>query len=200
MSRARQGEAVAFNNRKLWVVCCKSGEIHGLSHLCCRFGWIIVDAGSEVFDGQDFMLLWAWKKRVCESYDVKPLVPRKTKQPVVQVESIDINNCLFLHLFKRQGLDSRPALHRIAKAQRSVSNPSRGSSSIVSDFGAWRKGAKFWVPSAPPPVTSRSKRTVFVRLLLEVTVSRGGGSVARAFETKALLFDILVFHKQEITR
>ena len=52
--------------------------------------------------------------------------------PVVQVESVDVHDSLFHHyLSERQGPDFRPALHRIAEAQRSVSNPSRGSARIV---------------------------------------------------------------------
>ena len=48
----------------------------------------------------------------------------------MEIESIDIENRL-LHLryygLQRQGPDFRPAPHRIAVAQRVVSNPSRGS-------------------------------------------------------------------------
>ena len=48
----------------------------------------------------------------------------------MEIESIDIENRL-LHLcyygFQRQGPGSLPAPHRIAVAQRVVSNPSRGS-------------------------------------------------------------------------
>ena len=103
----------------------------------------VVDASGEVLDGHDFMFVWTGQKGLCERDHIQPLVPRETKQPVVQVESVDINNSLFLHLFKRQGLDSRPALHRIAEAQRSVSNPSRGSVDIVPNISACRKGAEF---------------------------------------------------------
>ena len=39
---------------------------------------------------------------------------------------------------ERQGPDFRPALHRIAEAQRSVYNPSRGSVSIVPNICLWR--------------------------------------------------------------
>ena len=37
--------------------------------------------------------------------------------PVIQVESVYINNCLFHHLSERQGPDIRLALRRIAEAQ-----------------------------------------------------------------------------------
>ena len=58
---------------------------------------------------------------------------------VVQVESVDIHYCLFhCQLAERQGPDFRPALHRIAEAQRSVYNPSRGSVGIVPNICLWR--------------------------------------------------------------
>ena len=60
---------------------------------------------------------------------------------VVQVESVDIHYCLFhCHLPERQGPDFRPALHRIAEAQRSVYNPSRGSVGIIPNIISWRNG------------------------------------------------------------
>ena len=62
----------------------------------------------------------------------------RTKQPVVQVESVDVHDSLFHHyLSERQGPDFRPALHRIAEAQRSVYNPSRGSLGIVPNILLW---------------------------------------------------------------
>ena len=62
---------------------------------------------------------------------------------VVQVESVDIHYCLFhCHLPERQGPDFRPALHRIAEAQRSVYNPSRGSVGIVPNICLWRNGVR----------------------------------------------------------
>ena len=62
---------------------------------------------------------------------------------VVHVESVDIHYCLFhCHLPERQGPDFRPALHRIAEAQRSVYNPSRGSVGIVPNICLWRNGVR----------------------------------------------------------
>ena len=62
---------------------------------------------------------------------------------VVQVESVDIHYCLFhCQLPERQGPDFRPALHRIAEAQRSVYNPSRGSVGIVPNICLWRNGMR----------------------------------------------------------
>ena len=62
---------------------------------------------------------------------IEPLIGSIFQQPMMEIESIDIKNRL-LHLryygLQRQGPDFRPAPHRIAVAQRVVSNPSRGSS------------------------------------------------------------------------
>ena len=134
---------VSLDDLQLWVICFKGGKIYRLSHLRSWLCGVVVDASGEVLDGHDFMFVWTGQKGLCERDHIQPLVPRETKQPVVQVESVDINNSLFLHLSKRQGLDSRPALHRIAEAQRSVSNPSRGSVDIVPNISACRKGAEF---------------------------------------------------------
>ena len=51
------------------------------------------------------------------------------------------------HFSERQGPDFRPALHRIAEAQRSVYNPSRGSVSIVPNICLWRN--RVWRQTAP---------------------------------------------------
>lgn len=131
---------VALDDLKLGAVCCKRGEIHGLSHLRGRFGRVVVDTGCKILDGSYFMFVRAWQKGFGKCDDVQPLVLRKSKQPVIQVESVYINNCLFHHLSERQGPDIRPALHRIAEAQRSVYNPSRGSVGIVPNIIFGRKG------------------------------------------------------------
>ena len=64
------------------------------------------------------------------------------EQPVVQVESVYAYNGLFHSCHcKGQEPNFRSALHRIAEAQRSVVNPSRGSVRVVPNSAAWRKGA-----------------------------------------------------------
>jgi hypothetical protein len=74
---------------------------------------------------------------------------RKAEQPIIQVEPVNVDNRPFLHhfaghqVFTRQEPDFRPALHRIAEAQRSVNNPSWGSPSIISNLFELRKGVNF---------------------------------------------------------
>ena len=119
----------------------RRGEVHGLTHLRCRLRMVVVDSCRKVLDGRNFMLVWAWQKGFGKGDYIQPLVLRETKQPVVQVESVDIHYCLFhCQLAERQGPDFRPALHRIAEAQRSVYNPSRGSVGIVPNIIFGRKG------------------------------------------------------------
>ena len=89
----------------------------------------------------DFVFVRMRQKGVGESYNIQPLVFRRPEQPVVQVESVYVYNGLFLSCrSKRQEPNFRSALHRIAEAQRSVVNPSRGSVRIVPNSAAWRKG------------------------------------------------------------
>ena len=94
----------------------------------CR---IVSYSGREIFDGNYLMLVRSWKKRSGKSFEIEPLIGSIFQQPMMEIESIDIKNRL-LHLryygLQRQGPDFRPAPHRIAVAQRVVSNPSRGSS------------------------------------------------------------------------
>ena len=133
---------VALDDLKFGAIRRKGGEVNGLTHLCSRFSRVVVDTGREVLDGHDFMFFWTGQEGFCERDNVKPLAMGKTEQPVVQVESVDIYNGLFhRHLSERQRPDSRPALHRIAEAQRSVSNPSRGSARIVPNPAVRNKGA-----------------------------------------------------------
>jgi hypothetical protein len=78
-----------------------------------------------------------------ESGKVEPLARgRVFQQTMIKVEAVNVEDCLFrLHncFPKRQEPDLRPALHRIAVAQRMVSNPSRGSVGSVPHRRAWRK-------------------------------------------------------------
>ena len=125
---------VALDDLQFRAIGFKGGEIYGLPHLRGWLRRVIVDAGCEVLDVHDFMFVRTGQKGLCERDHIQPLVPREPKQPVVQVESVDIHDSLFHHrLSERQGPDFRPALHRIAEAQRSVNNPSRGSARIVSN-------------------------------------------------------------------
>ena len=131
---------VALDDFQLRTICRKGGKVNGLTHLSGGFCGIVVDSCRKVFDVDDFVFFRPWQEGACERHDVQPLAVRKTKQPVVQVESVNIDNG-FLHSDpKRQGPDLSPALHRIAEAQRSVNNPSWGSIGIVSKSLRWRKG------------------------------------------------------------
>ena len=140
---------VTFNDLEFRTICFKGGKIYRLPHLRGWFGGVIVDAGGEIFYGQYFVIVWTRQKRVCESYNIQPFVMRKAEQPIIQVESVNVNNCPFLlhsafnRNFTRQEPDFRPALHRIAEAQRSVNNPSWGSASIISNLFALRKWENF---------------------------------------------------------
>ena len=125
---------VALDDFQFGAIRRKGGKVNRLTHLCGRFRRVVVDAGREVLDVHDFMFVRTRQKGLCERNHIQPLIPRESKQPVVQVESVDIHDSLFHHhLSERQGPDFRPALHRIAEAQRSVNNPSRGSARIVSN-------------------------------------------------------------------
>lgn len=140
---------IALDDLKFWAICFKGRKIHRLPHLRGCLGGVIVDAGGEIFYGQDFVFVGTRQKRVCESYNVQPFVMRKAEQPIIQVEPINVDNRPFLHhfaghqVFTRQEPDFRPALHRIAEAQRSVNNPSWGSASIISNLFALRKLENF---------------------------------------------------------
>ena len=125
---------VALDDAQFGAIRRKSGKIRCLSHLGGRLRWIIVDAGREVFDSKNVMFVGAGQQSVRKCDDIKPLVLRIAEQPVIQVESVDINYGFLFHLLIRQEPGACPALHRIAEAQRSVSNPSRGSARIVSNF------------------------------------------------------------------
>ena len=83
------------------------------------------------------------------------------------------------HFSERQGPDIRPALHRIAEAQRSVYNPSRGSVGIIPNIISWRNGvwpgvSRFFIF----PRACRSGRARFHRL--------GRGSCALQSRAEAL--------------
>ena len=137
---------VAFDDFQLRTICSKGGKVYGLTHLSGGFCGIVVDSCRKVFDVDDFMFFRPWKEGACERHNVQPLAVRETEQPVVQVESVNVDNCFLHGNPKRQGPDLSPALHRIAEAQRSVNNPSWGSVGIVSKSLRWRKGqnSKFW--------------------------------------------------------
>ena len=116
-----------------------------MPHLRGRLRWVVVDARGEVLDGQNFVFVWTRQKGVGESYNIQPLVFRRPEQPVVQVESVYVYNGLFHSChFKRQEPNFRSALHRIAEAQRSVVNPSRGSCALcqIPPRGARGRGAE----------------------------------------------------------
>ena len=169
---------VALDDLQFRAIGFKGGEIYGLPHLRGWLRRVVVDAGREVLDGHDFMFVWTGQKGLCERDHIQPLVLREPKQPVVQVESVDIHDSLFHHyLSERQGPDFRPALHRIAEAQRSVNNPSRGSARIVSNrifrnkwgnsfseisrFGGFSYGVHIFVRMSgmPQPLLANSVRT-----------------------------------------
>ena len=132
---------VSLDDLQPRAICFKGREIYGLPHLRGWLRRVVVDAGGEVLDGQDFVFIGTWQKGVCESDNIQPLVLRKAEQPVIQVESVNIYDSLFLRHLIRQEPDLCPALHRIAEAQRSVSNPSRGSARIVPNRAARNKWA-----------------------------------------------------------
>ena len=131
---------VALDDFQLRTICRKGGKVYGLTHLSGGFCWIVVDSRRKVFDVDDFVFFRSRQEGACERHDVQPLAVRKTEQPVVQVESVNIDNGFLHNDPKRQGPDLSPALHRIAEAQRSVNNPSWGSAGIVSKSVRWRKG------------------------------------------------------------
>ena len=106
----------------------------------CR---IVSYSGRKIFDSDYLMLVRSWKKRSGKSFKIEPLLGSIFQQPMMEIESIDVENRL-LHLcyygLQRQGPDFRPAPHRIAVAQRVVSNPSRGSVVLYQIFGANVRG------------------------------------------------------------
>ena len=105
---------------------------------------IILDSGREVFDGDDIMFFETRKQRCCKTFKIEPLARgRIFQQTMIKVEAIYVEDCLFLlhNCFpKRQEPDLRPALHRIAVAQRVVSNPSRGSVVVYHIVGHGARG------------------------------------------------------------
>ena len=133
----------AFYNLDLWK-CPEDFKVTVLVECCLRVGRIILDSGRKVFDGDDIMLFQAREQGCCETLEVEPLARgRVFQQAMIKVEAVNVEDCLFrLHncFPKRQEPDLRPALHRIAVAQRVVSNPSRGSVGSVPHRRAWRKG------------------------------------------------------------
>ena len=133
---------ITLDYRQLRAIRRKSGKIYSLPHLRGRLCGIVVDAGGKILYGDNFVFVWAWQKGVGERDDIQPFIARKAEQSVIEVESVYIYDSLFYrHLSKRQGPDFRPAPHRIAEAQRSVINPSRGSVCIVANFRLPRNGA-----------------------------------------------------------
>ena len=120
------------------VVGCKSAKFFAHIHM-----WIVSYSGRKIFDSDYLMLVRSWKKRSGKSFKIEPLIGSILQQPMIEIESIDIENRL-LHLcycgFQRQGPGSLPAPHRIAVAQRVVSNPSRGSVVLYQIFGANVRG------------------------------------------------------------
>ena len=130
---------VALDDFQLRTICRKGGKVYGLMHLSRGFCGVIVDSCRKVFDADDFVFFRPRQKGVCERHDIQPLEVRKPEQPVVKVESVNIDNGFLHGDSKRQGPDLSPALHRIAEAQRSVSNPSWGSVEIVSKSFRWCK-------------------------------------------------------------
>ena len=103
---------------------------------------IVLYPSGKILDRHDVMFLGTREKCRGESFKIKPLIGRFLQQSMMKVESINVEYCLFLFHFctpQRQGPDFRPALHRIAVAQRVVSNPSRGSSGNVPNQWMVRK-------------------------------------------------------------
>ena len=124
--------------------CPKDFKVAVLIERCLRVGRIILDSGRKVFDGDDIMFFKTRKQGCCETLEVEPLARgRVFQQAMIKVEAVNVEDCLFrLHncFPKRQEPDLRPALHRIAVAQRVVSNPSRGSVVVYHIVGHGARG------------------------------------------------------------
>jgi len=135
----------AFYDLDLWESF-KDIKVAVLVECGLRVCGIILDSGREVFDGDDIMFFQTREQGCCETLKIEPLARgRIFQQTMIKVKAINIEDCLFLlhNCFpKRQEPDLRPALHRIAVAQRVVSNPSRGSVGSVPHRRAWRKGGR----------------------------------------------------------
>ena len=116
-------------------------KIDLLSLNCRDVVWIGTDAGSEKFDSRNLMV--GTEKRSYERFKIKPLPAGIVfEKPVVKIIPIYINYRLFHYLKKMQGAFAfrvKP-LRRIGRASRVVSNPSRGSTHIVSNPKSANKG------------------------------------------------------------
>ena len=89
---------VALDDCQFRSACGKCGEVDRLPHLRGGLCRIVVYTGGEILDGQYLVLFWSRQKGVCKCDHIKPLVLREAKHSVVQVESVDINDSLFLHI------------------------------------------------------------------------------------------------------
>ena len=106
-----------------------------------RFCGIVFNSSREILYRRYIVFFGTGQQGCGKSNEIEPLIPWFSQKPVLQIESINIEDCFFLfhaHSFsptKRQGPDRSLAPHRIAVAQRVVNNPSRGSPYIVSNPG-----------------------------------------------------------------
>ena len=53
---------ITLNYAQFWTKSRQSGKIYGLPHLRGWLRWVIVDARSEVFNGYNFVFVWAWQE------------------------------------------------------------------------------------------------------------------------------------------
>ena len=114
---------VAF--KYLYSLCRKSVKISGLPFGSEVSVGLVDHARGEILDCVNS--LFKKQKFLCKCVDIKPFVRGSTEQSVVEVASVDIDYRSFRFHIKTLEPGSLPAPHRIAVAQRVVSNPSRGS-------------------------------------------------------------------------
>lgn len=100
----------------------EGAEVHVLSERLFRVVFARADAGGEVFDREDVLVV-AYEGRG-QSADVEPFVRGVTKCPMIEVESVYVDVCSFL----RHCFDSVKSRSQLPKelAPRPFGEPSRG--------------------------------------------------------------------------